>query len=536
MRLNQKALDNTKQWEEKGYNIPKYDRQQVVERTKESPVWLHLGAGNLFRGFPAMLQHTLLNKNISEKGIVVAEGFDYEIIQNVYKPYENLSLLVTLKSEGTTEKTVVGSIAESLEMNTQNQKDYNRLKDIFKEETLEMVSFTITEKGYSLVDGKGLIRNDVQEDFESGPKKPTSYMGKLTALLYERYKNGASPIALVSMDNTSQNGKLLKNTVMKYVQEWLNNDKIEPGFKDYVTEPSKVSFPWSMIDKITPRPNIDVKKELEDDGFEDTEIQVTSRNSHIAPFVNAEEIEYLVIEDKFPNGRPKLEEAGVIFTDRKTVDKAETMKVTSCLNPLHTTLAIFGCLLGHTSVHETMKDEELSKLVEKVGYQEGLPVAIDPGIIDPKKFIDEVVNIRFPNPYMPDTPQRIITDTSQKIPIRFGKTIQAYVENEELDVDNLEFIPLVLAGWIRYLIGIDDKGNIIEQSSDPLLDELKPLVENIQLGDEITVREKLRPILKRTDIFGVDLYKIGLAEKIENYFSQLIKEPGAIRSTLQKAL
>src|SRR5699024_7916165 len=127
----------------------------------------------------------------------------------------------------------------------------------------------------------------------------------------------------------------------------------------------KVSFPWSMIDKITPHPNIDVKEELEDDGIKDTEILVTSRNSRVASFVNAEETEYLVIEDEFPNGRPKLEKSGVIFTDRKNVDKIETMKVTTCLNPLHTTLAIFGCLLGYTTIHETIKDKELSRLVEK---------------------------------------------------------------------------------------------------------------------------------------------------------------------------
>ncbi len=99
---------------------------------------------------------------------------------------------------------------------------------------------------------------------------------------------------------------------------------------------------------------------------------------------------------------------------RETVDKVEKMRVCTCLNPLHTCLAIFGCLLGYTKISDEMKDRELVKLVETVGYQEGLPVVVNPGILDPKEFLDTVLRVRVPNPFMPDTPQRIATDTSQK--------------------------------------------------------------------------------------------------------------------------
>ena len=173
---------------------------------------------------------------------------------------------------------------------------------------------------------------------------------------------------------------------------------------------------------------------LRKDGFQDVDNIKTSKESFIAPFVNAEESEYLVIEDAFPNGRPNLEEGGVIFTDRDTVNKVEKMKVGTCLNPLHTALAIFGCLLGHTLISEEMKDPELKTLVERIGYDEGLPVVVNPGIIDPKEFIREVLELRFPNPFMPDTPQRIAMDTSQKLSIRFGETIKAYRDREDMNV------------------------------------------------------------------------------------------------------
>jgi fructuronate reductase len=243
-----------------------------------------------------------------------------------------------------------------------------------------------------------------------------------------------------------------------------------------------------MIDKITPRPDAAVEAMLKADGLDGLEPVITGKNTYIAPFVNAEESEYLVIEDQFPNGRPALEKAGFLFADRETVNKVERMKVTTCLNPLHTALAVYGCLLGYTRIADEMKDEDLVRLITRVGYQEGLPVVVHPGIIDPKEFIDTVVQVRLPNPFMPDTPQRIATDTSQKLPIRFGETIKAYLAAKDRDVGDLKAIPLVLAGWLRYLLAVDDEGKPFEPSSDPMLEEAQRLMAGIRLGDTIRCR------------------------------------------------
>ena len=167
-----------------------------------------------------------------------------------------------------------------------------------------------------------------------------------------------------------------------------------------------------MIDKITPRPHKIVEEQLVKDGIEGMEPIVTSKNTFIAAFVNAERPQYLVIEDKFPNGRPALEKAGVYLTDRDTVNKTERMKVTTCLNPLHTAMSVYGCMLGYTLICDEMKDADIVALIKRLGYVEGLPVVVNPGILEPKAFIDEVVEQRLPNPFMPDAPQRIATDTS----------------------------------------------------------------------------------------------------------------------------
>lgn len=497
MILNNAGLQDKKVWTDKGYKLPEYDREAVKAKTMKEPKWIHFGAGNIFRAFQANVVQELLNKGVIDTGLIVAEGYDYEIVEKMNRPHDDLSILVTLKANGTVEKTVVGSVVESCMLDEDNEKEIGRLREIFRAPSLQMVSFTITEKGY----------------------KTAAYMSKVTRLLYERYLAGKLPVAMVSMDNCSHNGDKLYEAVLEFAKKWEEEGTCEKGFADYVMDGSKVSFPLSMIDKITPRPDSRIEEMLLADGIEDLEQVVTSKNTYVAPFVNAEETEYLVIENLFPNGRDEYEKGGVIFTDRETVDKTEKMKVCTCLNPLHTALAIFGCLLGHTSIHEEMDDEVLNKLVNKLGYIEGMPVVVDPKVLSPMDFIKAVLELRLPNPFMPDTPQRIACDTSQKLPIRFGETIKAYRSREELSTDSLTLVPLVLAGWCRYLQGIDDEGNAFDRSPDPLLDEVSKM--------------DVKDILRRTDIFAVDLFEDGLGDKVLAMYQEM-QGTGNVRKTLNK--
>lgn len=534
MELTNKGVyQNLESWKQAGYEVPAFDEAKIKENTKKNPAWIHFGAGNIFRAFQANVCQKLLNQGILDTGLIAAEGFDYEIIEKMYKPHDNLGILVTLKADGSVEKTVVGSVMESLTVDYNNTEDITRLKEIFTSPSLQMVSFTITEKGYSLVNGKGELLETVTEDMEKGVEKPVSYIGKVAALLYERYQNGKLPVAMVSMDNCSHNGDKLFAAIRAFAKAWVEKGLVDAGFLAYVEDKNQVSFPWSMIDKITPRPDASVEKILEADQIAGLEPVITSKNTYVAPFVNAEECEYLVIEDAFPNGKPALEKGGIIYTERETVDKVEKMKVCTCLNPLHTTLAVFGCLLGYDLISKEMSNPELKKLVEIIGYEEGLPVVVNPGVIDPKQFIDEVVNVRIPNPFMPDTPQRIATDTSQKLAIRFGETIKAYDRSETLDVKDLKRIPLVFAGWLRYLMGINDAGEKFTLSSDPMLETVCPYVADIKLGD-IDIHDKVSPILSNEKIFGVDLYQAGLGELVEQYFVEMLAGKGAIEDTIRK--
>jgi fructuronate reductase len=534
--LNKESIKNRALWQQAGIELPKFDYDRMSALTAENPTWVHFGSGNIFRGFIAMLQQELLNTGRVETGIVAVEGYDYEIIDRIYSPYDNLSLLVIMNPDGSLEKKVVGSVSESLPADPSRENDWERLKEIFSKPSLQMASFTITEKGYNLKNISDDYLPAVKEDMLNGPAAPKTVMAKVASLAYTRYKEGELPIAFVSMDNCSRNGDKLHNSVGTIARKWVEGGLVEQDFLKYLNNPEKVAFPWSMIDKITPRPSDSVKETLNSAGFESTEIVCTKNNTYIAPFVNAEGPQYLVLEDKFPNGRMPLEQAGVFLSDRETVERVEMMKVCTCLNPLHTSLAVFGCLFGFNLIADEMKDPCLKKLVEKIGYEEGMPVVINPGILDPKEFIKEVIEVRLPNPYIPDTPQRIASDTSQKVGIRFAETIKAYAERKDLDPKDLKCIPLVIAGWCRYLMGLDDSGKEMQLSPNPLLEVLTPYVSGVKLNDTASVGDSLRPILSNEEIFGLNLYTIGLGKKIEGYFAEMISGAGAVRSTLEKYL
>ncbi len=512
---------NAAEWESKGYQLPKYDIQAVRRKTFAEPTWVHFGGGNIFRAFPAAILNDALNTGQYDRGVIVAETFDFEVVDKAYTPYDNLSLLVSLQSTGTIEKKVIASVTEALKADPQFA-DWQRLADIFRNPSLQMISFTITEKGYTYNDA----------DLARG-LKPVFAMGKVCALLYERWQAGELPLTVQSMDNCSHNGDKVKAGVMAYAERWVKDGLVPDAFLLYLKDETKITFPWSMIDKITPRPHERVKELLAQDGFEDNNYIETEKHTFTAPFVNAEEVQYLVIEDNYTNGRPPLHLGGALYTTRETVDKVETMKVTTCLNPLHTAMSIYGCMLGYTLISAEMADPDLRSFVQKLGYIEAMPVVTDPGVLNPYEFIGAVINRRLPNPFMPDAPQRIAMDTSQKLPIRFGETIKKYI-SRGLDMQNLVLIPLTLAGYARYLKGIKDDGTPFEPSPDPMLAELQAIVAPLQVGQPEQDYSCLRQLYSRADVFGVDLYQAGLGPQIEGMVRELFAGEGAVRATLHK--
>lgn len=535
MKLTLEEIQERNVWEKAGITLPGYDVAAASEKARKEPVWVHFGIGNIFRVFIGGIADGLLEEGALDRGITCVETFDYDVVDKIYEPYDNLGLSVILHGDGTREYKVIGSLAEAVKAKSDDAAQWNRLKDIFRSPSLQMVSFTITEKGYALQKADGAWFPLVAADIQNGPDKATGAMAVLTAMLLERYQAGGSPLALVSMDNCSQNGAKLREAVLTMAEEWKKQGFVDDDFLAYARDEHVVAFPWTMIDKITPRPSEQIAADLEALGVEEMQPVITGRKTYIAPFVNAEKPQYLVIEDSFPNGRPALEKGfGVYLADRNTVNLAERMKVTVCLNPVHSATGPLGVVLGYDLfAHMLNTNEDMMKMARMVAYDEGLPVVENPGILSPQAFVDELFDDRFPNEYLGDTNLRLAVDVSQMVGIRFGETIKAYVRKFG-NASALTAIPLGIAGWLRYMLGVDDAGQKYELAPDPMKEEIGEQLSDIVIGKSETLRDQLKPILSNERLFFTDLYKAGVGEKIETMFREMIAGPGAVRATIHK--
>lgn len=535
MKLTIEGIKNQESWKNAGIVLPGYDVEEVSEKAKKEPQWVHFGIGNIFRIFIGGIADGLLEEGALDRGITCVETFDYDVIDKIYKPYDNLGLSVILNGDGTREYKVLASLAEAVKAQASDLQQWSRLKEIFVSPSLQLVSFTITEKGYALQRADGTWLPFVEADIQNGPNKAVGAMAVLTAMLYERYKAGRYPLALVSLDNCSQNGAILRKAVLTMTEEWKKAGFVDEDFYAYVSDEKIVAFPWTMIDKITPRPSEQIAKDLENLGVEDMQPVITEKKTYIAPFVNAEKPQYLVIEDNFPNGRPPLEKGhGVYMADRETVNLSERMKVTVCLNPVHSALGPLGVVLGHELfAHMLNTEDDVMKMGRMIAYDEGLPVVPDPKILSPQEFVDELFYDRFPNEYLGDTNLRLSVDVSQMVGIRFGETMKAYVKKDGT-ASNLTAIPLGIAGWLRYMLAVDDEGKEYELAPDPMSEEIQEQLKDIVVGKPETFTDQLRPILSNERIFFINIYEAGLGEKIETMFREMLAGPGAVRATVHK--
>jgi fructuronate reductase len=535
MKLTLEGIKNREAWEKAGITLPGYDVEKVSEKARKEPEWVHFGIGNIFRIFIGGIADGLLEEGVLDRGITCVETFDYDVVDKIYDPYDNLGLSVILHGDGVREYKVLGSLAEAVKAQSSDPEQWNRLKEIFRSTSLQMVSFTITEKGYALQKADGTWLPYVKADIENGPERANGAMAVLVAMLFERYQAGKYPLALVSMDNCSRNGEKLRESVLTMAEEWQKKGFVDADFLAYVSDEQTVAFPWTMIDKITPRPSEQIAADLEKLGVENMQPVITGKKTYIAPFVNAEKPQYLVIEDSFPNGRPALEKGfGVYLADRNTVNLSERMKVTVCLNPVHSATGPLGVVLGYDLfAHMLNTNEDMMKMARMVAYDEGLPVVEDPGILSPQVFVDELFNDRFPNEYLGDTNLRLAVDVSQMVGIRFGETIKAHVAKYG-NASRLTAIPLGIAGWLRYMLAVDDEGRDYELAPDPMNEELQEQLGDIVVGKPETLKDQLKPVLSNERLFFTDLYKARVGEKVEEMFREMIAGKGAVKATLHK--
>jgi len=512
------------------YQGPIYNRNTMIRETAENPSWIHVGCGNFFRACIAPLAEDLLNQGLMTKGIIGCVSHNLDVVDTVYAPYDNAYLHVQLHGDGQLSKQAIGCIADILKLNLRYSHDLLTMRKYIQSPSLQIVSFCITEKAYPSADMQRNCQTDIHQDFDTEPSHAKTLFGIITSLLYQRFINGKLPLALMSFDNFARNGDVLKNTIIEYAYAWCSKGFVPTDFIQYLRNPSLIAFPWTMVDRITPLPSNQVAQILQEDGYCNAEIIITKKCSHVASFCNTEKHWYIAMEDAFPNGRPPFEQADVRMASQHQVEQTERMKVCACLNPVHTALALSGCLLGYQRICDAIKDKDLYNFVHQLAVKELLPLVSKESLWDAKEFLSEVLNQRLPNKYLPDSPQRIACDTSLKMPIRFGTAISWHGRHGSVHM--LDGIVLVIALWLRYLLRIDDEGNAMEISYDPNL-ECNSIIQNNGLyGIDSYDHSKLLLLLQNKALFKENLKEIGLSTKILSCLDILASNTGAVRRAI----
>ena len=520
---------NLNSFSEIGYNIPKYSVDNVRECTKNKPDWIHFGSGNLFRSLLCNVNQENLDQSLTTKGIIAVSGRNTKKHRRTYKMNNNLCVYLQLNHDGTIDKNILANICDTIEL-ARDSNDFNTLKSYFESDNQIWLTFTITEKGYNLRDSEGKYLDDVLLDFEKGPTTSSSYFGMICSLLLHRYYSGQLPTVLTSFDNLKSNGQVLKNIFEEYAKTWIRNGYVEKGFLDYLNNIERVTFPWTMTDKITPSVFEESLEIIHNDCYKNQQIFSSYFTSLDSAVVNAEKSQYLIIEDSFPITRPSLQGNGVLYTTRDEVSNYELIKVTAALNPIHSTLAVFGSLFEIPTIYDCLRNPLLKLLVTNMGYKESI-LSLDCSLQHKgKEFLTEVLEERFSNPFIKDTPSRIMTDTSMKVAVRYGETLKrAYLRGDNMK--NYVCHMLSIAGWLRYHQGVSDLGAKIQVSSDPRFDQLISNYSEKSLNSDY-----IKLILEDKDLFGVDLHLIGVANTVQEMINSMSCGIGNVKSTIEKYL
>ncbi|HKH34555.1 MAG TPA: mannitol dehydrogenase family protein [Beijerinckiaceae bacterium] len=340
---------------------------------------------------------------------------------------------------------------------------------------VRIVSLTVTEKGYCHDPATGALREDhpdIVADLAK-PRAPRSAPGFLVEALRRRCQAGVKPFTVLCCDNLPSNGRTVAGVVRRLAE------LRDPTLGRWIAD--EVAFPSTMVDRIVPattdadRAAVSARLGVEDSWPVMTE-----------PFTQ------WVIEDHFLNARPRLEEAGAEMVS--DVAPYELMKL-RLLNGSHSTLAYLGYLAGYETVSDTVANPAFARLIRDLMDQEVTPTLTVPPGADLAGYKSSLI-ARFANPALKHRTWQIAMDGSQKLPQRLLGTVRDRLKTGA----PIERLALGIAGWMRYVLGVDEAGKPIDVR-DPLSGRLWELAR--AAGPDA---ERLAPaLLEIREVFCEDL-------------------------------
>jgi mannitol 2-dehydrogenase len=412
-------------------SIPEYERSALGGGI------IHIGVGGFHRAHQAVYLDDLCRAGQTEWSIIGAGVLPADAaMRDALSAQDYLYTLVTRDRQGTNVR-VIGSITDYILASDDEEALVLRIAD----PATRIVSMTITEGGYPVDEASGAFLPPAADDVPAAFRVLAHALGRRRAA-------GLAGLTVLSCDNVMGNGNTARTATLGVC------GLLEPGLEDWVAE--HVTFPNGMVDRITPQTAAADREALaEEYGLADR-----------WPVV-AETFIQWVIEDDFPYGRPRWEDAGVLLTD--DVRPYETLKL-RILNAGHSTIAYQAALVGLTFIHEIMADPLLARYLQQFHDLEATPSLPPVAGIDVTDY-KQVVAERFANPEVRDQVARVCLDGTSKWPKFLVPTIESQLERG----GQVKLSALALAAWCQYLLGKDDRGRDIVISADPRLERAQAL-------------------------------------------------------------
>ena len=403
-------------------DTPNYDRHSV------SVGIAHIGAGHFHRAHQAMYIDRLLQRGMAREwgicGIGVMPG-DWTM-RDVLRDQGGLYTLVLENPDGTRDAHMIGSIIDY----RYAPDDPEAALEVLAAATTRIISLTITEGGYR------------------DPEGPAFAL--ITEALARRRCRGIAAPTIVSCDNIESNGEIARRAVL------ANAERRDPGLADWVAEHTR--FPSSMVDRITPATTLEMAAQVRRDFGVDDRWPVL-----------AEPFTAWVLEDDFADGRPPLEQAGVLLVD--DVGPYESMKL-RLLNAGHQSLCYFAYLCGFEFVHDAARDPLFAEFLLAYFDFEAIPTLAPVPGIDLHDYSRTLVE-RFGNPGVRDTVARLCAYSSDRIP----KWLLPVIYDNLASDGSVRLAAATVASWARYAEGADEWGQPIEVV-DQLADSLVPIARS----------------------------------------------------------
>ena len=447
--------------------LPTYDRSKLVPRI------VHLGFGAFHRAHQAVYADILAAEHGSDWGYTEVNliGGEQQIADLNHQ--DNLYTVAEMSADAWTAR-VVGVVKEAL------HAQVDGLETVLAkmcEPQVAIVSLTITEKGYCHSPATGQLMLDhpfIVADLQN-PHQPKSAPGVIVEALARRKAAGLPAFSVMSCDNMPENGHVMRNVVCAYARA------VDAGLADWIE--SHVTFPSTMVDRIVPAVTPETLDKIE---------QLTGVRDPAG--VACEPFRQWVIEDNFVAGRPAWEKAGAELVS--DVIPFEEMKL-RMLNGSHSFLAYLGYLAGYQHINDCMGDENYRRAAHDLMLKEQAPT-LKVQNVDLARYADLLIE-RYTNPALRHRTWQIAMDGSQKLPQRMLDSVRWHL------ADNSSFALLALgvAGWMRYVGGVDEQGNAIEVC-DPLLPVIQAPVQQSEEGES-----RVKALLAIEAIFGKDLPQEG---------------------------